>query len=293
MNEEKNYFQKWFESTNWNKRPNAICKPCWELKYCPYGPLVEDFPHGTPLEDDKICRIFGHECPVFSVAEPFTETKELRNISRDIPRPVQFRVLKRDNQICAVCSQNVRDADIEFDHIIPYSKGGHSDESNIRLLCSSCNRKRSNNYEDEFLVPSFHYHTHKQEDTVSVEFLIMGSAFIHDFISENSRRPSPQEMADELAEGELTTAEETAIFEFGRIEEFLNNKKPKSINEAQFEALILRWGFKDRKVYRIKEILTLTSINSDEYYSAERELLERLGYFFVNTAKIKKSWLKR
>lgn len=20
-----------------------ICKPCWELKYCPYGPLVEDF----------------------------------------------------------------------------------------------------------------------------------------------------------------------------------------------------------------------------------------------------------
>jgi hypothetical protein len=22
----------------------AFCKPCWELKYCPYGPLVEDFP---------------------------------------------------------------------------------------------------------------------------------------------------------------------------------------------------------------------------------------------------------
>ena len=21
-----------------------VCKPCWELKYCPYGPLVEDFP---------------------------------------------------------------------------------------------------------------------------------------------------------------------------------------------------------------------------------------------------------
>ena len=23
-----------------------ICKPCWELKYCPYGSLVEDFPIG-------------------------------------------------------------------------------------------------------------------------------------------------------------------------------------------------------------------------------------------------------
>jgi len=21
-----------------------VCKPCWELKYCPYGPLVEFFP---------------------------------------------------------------------------------------------------------------------------------------------------------------------------------------------------------------------------------------------------------
>ncbi len=28
----------------WNKRIKNICKPCWELKYCPYGPLVEDFP---------------------------------------------------------------------------------------------------------------------------------------------------------------------------------------------------------------------------------------------------------
>lgn len=26
------------------KRVNSVCKPCWELKYCPYGHLVEDFP---------------------------------------------------------------------------------------------------------------------------------------------------------------------------------------------------------------------------------------------------------
>src|SRR5688572_27117364 len=25
------------------ERP-SVCKPCWELKYCPYGPLVEQFP---------------------------------------------------------------------------------------------------------------------------------------------------------------------------------------------------------------------------------------------------------
>ena len=27
-----------------NNALNNICKPCWELKYCSYGLLVEDFP---------------------------------------------------------------------------------------------------------------------------------------------------------------------------------------------------------------------------------------------------------
>lgn len=28
----------------WDKRTKNVCKPCWELKYCPYGRLVEEFP---------------------------------------------------------------------------------------------------------------------------------------------------------------------------------------------------------------------------------------------------------
>jgi hypothetical protein len=27
-----------------NERTKNVCKPCWELRYCPYGPLVEAFP---------------------------------------------------------------------------------------------------------------------------------------------------------------------------------------------------------------------------------------------------------
>lgn len=33
----------------WKRRTKHICKPCWELKYCPYGPLVEQF----PLSEDE------------------------------------------------------------------------------------------------------------------------------------------------------------------------------------------------------------------------------------------------
>lgn len=29
---------------DWKDRTSRICKPCWELKYCPYGPLVEQSP---------------------------------------------------------------------------------------------------------------------------------------------------------------------------------------------------------------------------------------------------------
>jgi hypothetical protein len=29
---------------HWKKRSTAVCKPCWELKYCPYGPFVEQSP---------------------------------------------------------------------------------------------------------------------------------------------------------------------------------------------------------------------------------------------------------
>ena len=30
--------------TKWKECSTDVCKPCWELKYCPYGPLVEESP---------------------------------------------------------------------------------------------------------------------------------------------------------------------------------------------------------------------------------------------------------
>ncbi|MCX4194040.1 HNH endonuclease [Methylophaga sp. OBS1] len=34
---------------HWKKRSTHVCKPCWELKYCPYGPFVEQSPLLPPL----------------------------------------------------------------------------------------------------------------------------------------------------------------------------------------------------------------------------------------------------
>ena len=144
----------WAKKINWDNRIKAVCKPCWEIKYCPYGSLVEHMPNQDDNKE-KICRIFGHVCPVYIVAEPFTETKELRTVTRAIPRVVQLRVSRRDNNICQICSKSILDKDIHFDHIIPWSKGGSSDENNVRILCKKCNLERGNDFESELLVTNF------------------------------------------------------------------------------------------------------------------------------------------
>lgn len=63
-----------------NGFPSEIEKPCGVLLWCPYGPLVEDFPlHGlgderwTPLTESDSCAVFGHDCPAYYVSEPFVD----------------------------------------------------------------------------------------------------------------------------------------------------------------------------------------------------------------------------
>lgn len=165
------------------------CKPCWELRYCPYGPLVEQFPLPRLIRSDAIqhnkslkegltakrykerrkkeftaevrnfkpqnypeqipeeedfmgCHIFGHYCPVFFVAEPFTETGNLRKGDSSISFQTKLRVARRDNYTCQECGKLLREHELEFDHVIPRSLGGTSDEHNIRLTCLKCNRKK-------------------------------------------------------------------------------------------------------------------------------------------------------
>ena len=178
----------------------SVCKPCWELKYCPYGYLVEYFPlfHTSDTEDkfdtsaryeellneirtkganspdeidsyfqrlsilnpeanayisqfepeDVACRVFGHTCPVFFHQSGASETREPRLEGRHIPRRVMLKVVRRDSQICQNCRINVPDNEIEFDHIIPISKGGPSTVENLRVLCRECNRKKSDSFTD-------------------------------------------------------------------------------------------------------------------------------------------------
>jgi hypothetical protein len=184
----------------WKKLSSRVCKPCWELKYCPYGPFVEQSPllpplrkealehqkylkeclekgimgSGKPLDDEHrqmfesmveefdpshyptsipreiaemSCTVFGHICPVVFFAEGFTETSESRRMGRYIPFKIKMRVVRRDNYTCQHCGKHLLDNEVEFDHKIPLSRGGSSEENNVRLTCFECNRDKNDQVE--------------------------------------------------------------------------------------------------------------------------------------------------
>jgi 5-methylcytosine-specific restriction endonuclease McrA len=51
-----------------------------------------------------------------------------------------------------MCHKNVSDNELEFDHVIPHSKGGPVSVENIRVLCSECNSKKRDKL-NELLEP--------------------------------------------------------------------------------------------------------------------------------------------
>ncbi len=67
-------------------------------------------------------------------------------MSRYIPAAVKMRVARRDNYMCQEpgCNKVLKDYEIEFDHIIPVSRGGSSEEHNIRVTCLEHNRRKGN-----------------------------------------------------------------------------------------------------------------------------------------------------
>lgn len=58
---------------------------------------------------------------------------------RHIPSEVRIRVYNRDQGKCKRCGSR---ENLEFDHIVPVSRGGSNTEKNIELLCRSCNRRK-------------------------------------------------------------------------------------------------------------------------------------------------------
>ena len=68
--------------------------------------------------------------------------KRLERRSRSIPQPVKIAVVTRDGGKCRRCHST---QDLQYDRIVPNSRGGSSTEvNNIQLLCGKCSILKSN-----------------------------------------------------------------------------------------------------------------------------------------------------
>lgn len=87
---------------------------------------------------------FAKELASESYAKKFASELSDNNESqstRHIPSNVRREVWRRDQGRCVKCESREK---LEFDHIIPVSKGGSNTARNVELLCQDCNRRKSN-----------------------------------------------------------------------------------------------------------------------------------------------------
>ena len=134
----ENKNMEWID--NWNGQcPNCKtdlisthCELCgWEMKICKWEALGKcGF-----RKNIKNCYV---NCTMYTY-ETQCEQEEKR--SRHIPERVRHEVWRRDMGRCIECGSQEK---LEFDHIIPFSKGGSNTARNIQLLCERCNRSKHN-----------------------------------------------------------------------------------------------------------------------------------------------------
>jgi len=74
-----------------------------------------------------------------AIARVSQSESEPATTRQPIPDEVKMLVWQRDGGRCVKCGSQ---ENLEFDHIIPVSKGGSNTARNLQLLCERCNRSK-------------------------------------------------------------------------------------------------------------------------------------------------------
>lgn len=122
------------------KRPVLVADSYWLFKYTLYeAPLDLESEEVLLLIKEieiKKARKFEGLRKLVAASDSVGQASE----RKPIPEDVQMFVWRRDEAKCVKCDSQ---ENLEFDHIIPVSKGGANTARNIQLLCEICNRAKS------------------------------------------------------------------------------------------------------------------------------------------------------
>lgn len=104
------------------------------------------------LEKVEVLKEYEKEIKGVSVSIRCPAVIRLRTYVRNNSKNVKFSrksVFLRDNFTCQYCGEHLDAASLTCDHIIPRSRGGVAEWTNIVTSCIPCNLKKSDKLPDE------------------------------------------------------------------------------------------------------------------------------------------------
>lgn len=95
-------------------------------------------------EDEDVQKYTGiYEYLLCRDTDPFAG--RLLNL-RAFDKRDKIAAYSRQEGICPICGQHFEFEEMEGDHIVPWSKGGHTTPDNCQMLCKDCNGKKTDKY---------------------------------------------------------------------------------------------------------------------------------------------------
>jgi len=138
------YFQdviSWIEATFIKKRTKIMKGVNWGKLYNEFKDKLYD---SQVLEEEIKKLIADDDVEKKKGIYPYVLTRKEKYLSiRSFSDSMKQKVYEKQEGICLICKEYFNILEMEGDHIIPWHKGGKTDEKNCQMLCMECNRRKS------------------------------------------------------------------------------------------------------------------------------------------------------
>ncbi len=140
-NELWNYFQgviNWVESTFTVKREKMMNGIEWGPLYDKYKDTLFDT---NKIEEETQKLVKDPEVHKNKGIYTYLLTRDEKHLSlRTFSDEEKRLAYETQNGVCTMCKEEFEFSKMEGDHIIPWSKGGKTEQDNCQMLCLACNR---------------------------------------------------------------------------------------------------------------------------------------------------------
>ena len=109
-----------------------------------YGELVDESLDPQALEAEVARLMVDDDVTKQAGIYPYLLTGEEKHLSiRAFSDAMKQKAFELQDGICKSCEKEFKMAQMEGDHITPWSEGGKTNEQNCQMLCRECNRRKS------------------------------------------------------------------------------------------------------------------------------------------------------